>query len=148
MVMTTDVKYFTSVVMAGDVDVRFFCYSSLFVFSLTFDATVILVNSKSWWTKFANGQVIFNDAGSVAGAALADTGIDALVVDASLIDGTASVLETNRDARLALRVTDAYGLVLQSLAGLSGRARAGLARVLTRTINACQVQRAFRISSA
>ena len=64
-------------------------------FSLTFDATVILVNCKSRRTKLANGQVIFNDTGSVAGAALAETRVDTLVVDASLVDGTASILEAD-----------------------------------------------------
>lgn len=64
---------------------------------LTFDATVILVNSKSRWTKLANGQVIFDDAGSVAGTAFADAGIDTFVVDASLVDGTTTILETDGD---------------------------------------------------
>jgi hypothetical protein len=113
-----------------------------------FDATVILVNSEPGRAELANWNVIFYNARSVSWTALAQTRIGTLVVDAGLVGRATSILETDGDARLALLVADADGFVLQNLTGLSFRARSRLAGVLTGAVDARQVDRTFRISSA
>jgi hypothetical protein len=61
---------------------------------LTFDAAIVLVNSKSRRAKLANRSVILNNAGSVAWTALPFTGVDALIVDAGLVGRATPILET------------------------------------------------------
>lgn len=87
--------------------------------------------------------MIFDNAGSVSGTALAFARIDALVVDARLVRRAAPVLETDGHAGLALLVAHADGFVLKNLAGLAFRTRSGLARVLTSIVDAGEMHRAL-----
>ena len=65
---------------------------------ITLDTSIIGINLKSRRTKFADCLMILHNAGRVARADLALTGIAALEVDAGQVTRTSPVLETNGDA--------------------------------------------------
>ena len=115
---------------------------------LTFDASVILVNSESWRTEFANRDVIFDNARCVVWTALAVARVDTAVVDAGLISGTATVFQAHRDAGFTLLVTHTDWLVLKYLARLSSWAGSWTAGVLASIVDACKVDRTFSITPA
>ena len=65
---------------------------------ITLDTSIIGINLKSRRTKLADCLMILHNAGRVAGADLALTGIAALEVDAGQVTRTSPVLETDGDA--------------------------------------------------
>jgi hypothetical protein len=113
-----------------------------------FDTAVVLVNRESWRAELADRDVVLDYTGGVSGAALSKARVDALVVDAGLGGGAATVLETDRHAGLALLVAHADGLVLQDLARLASRTGSSLAGVLAGAVDASQVDGTFGITPA
>lgn len=65
--------------------------------SHSLDTAIVGVSHKARRTEFTDGLVVLHNAGSVAGTDLALTGVGALEVDAGLVPGTASVLQTDGD---------------------------------------------------
>ena len=93
----------------------------------TLDATVVRISGEAGRTEFADGLVVLDNAGRVARAAEALARVAALELDTSLALGTALVLETDADTRVAVLGADAVGLVVEHLALGALLAEPGLA---------------------
>ena len=63
----------------------------------TLNTPVVGVSHKAGGTEFTDGLMVLHNTGSVAGTDLALAGVCTLEVDAGLVPGTASVLETDGD---------------------------------------------------
>ena len=64
---------------------------------ITLDTAIVGVSHKARRTEFTDCLMVLHNAGSVAGTDLALAGVCTLEVDAGLVAGTASVLETDGD---------------------------------------------------